>query len=240
MNEITIFNNEEFGQIRTAMLNDEPWFCLADVCKALGLEQVSRVKTRLNEYGVTTSKVIDSMGRTQNAIFINEPNLYKTIFQSRKPSAERFTDWVTSEVLPSIRKTGTYSIQKKETPQGRKLLALAVLEAQKVIEEQTLQIEEMRPKADYHDEVLNKSDLITTTAIAKDLGMTARSLNNILTENRILFKKGTTYFPYSNYQWLISDGLADYQIYKENGYNEVLKWTEKGRKWIIENIKEWL
>ncbi len=67
----------------------------------------SRVKTRLKTDGVTTSKVIDRLGREQEAAFINEANLYKTIFQSRKDSAERFTDWVTSEVLPSIRKTGS-------------------------------------------------------------------------------------------------------------------------------------
>ena len=107
--ELQIFSNSEFGEIRTITKDDEPMFCLADVCKALELEQVSRVKTRLKTDGVTTSKVIDRLGREQEATFINESNLYKTIFQSRKESAERFTEWVTSEVLPSIRKTGSYS-----------------------------------------------------------------------------------------------------------------------------------
>lgn len=107
-NAMKIFSNPEFGDIRTEVINGEPWFCLSDVCKALELEQVSRVKTRLNLNGVTTSKVIDSMGRNQEATFVNEVNLYKTIFQSRKESAERFTDWVAGEVLPSIRKTGSY------------------------------------------------------------------------------------------------------------------------------------
>lgn len=108
MDELKIFNSSEFGEIRTVMKDGQPMFCLADVCKALGLEQVSRVKTRLKDDGVTTSKVIDRLGREQEATFINESNLYKTIFQSRKESAERFTDWVTTEVLPSIRKTGAY------------------------------------------------------------------------------------------------------------------------------------
>lgn len=107
--ELQIFSNSEFGEIRTITKDDEPMFCLADVCKALELEQVSRVKARLKTDGVTTSKVIDRLGREQEATFINESNLYKTIFQSRKESAERFTEWVTSEVLPSIRKTGSYS-----------------------------------------------------------------------------------------------------------------------------------
>ena len=108
MNELQIFNNEEFGSVRTITKDNEPMFCLADVCKALELEQVSRVKSRLKEDGVTNSKVIDRLGREQEATFINESNLYKVIFQSRKPSAEKFTDWVTDEVIPSIRKTGTY------------------------------------------------------------------------------------------------------------------------------------
>lgn len=112
MNDLQIFNNEEFGEIRTITKDDEPMFCLADVCKALELEQVSRVKARLKTDGVTTSKVTDRLGREQEATFINESNLYKTIFQSRKESAERFTDWVTSEVLPSIRKTGSYGMPK--------------------------------------------------------------------------------------------------------------------------------
>ena len=109
MEDLQIFSNSEFGEIRTITKDDEPMFCLADVCKALELEQVSRVKARLKTDGVTTSKVTDRLGREQEATFINESNLYKTIFQSRKESAERFTEWVTSEVLPSIRKTGSYS-----------------------------------------------------------------------------------------------------------------------------------
>ena len=110
MNELQIFNNEEFGSVRTITKDNEPMFCLADVCKALELEQVSRVKSRLKEDGVTNSKVIDRLGREQEATFINESNLYKVIFQSRKPSAEKFTDWVTDEVIPSIRKTGSYAV----------------------------------------------------------------------------------------------------------------------------------
>lgn len=122
MNELHVFENSEFGEIRTITKDNEPMFCLSDVCKALELEQVSRVKSRLKADGVTTSKVIDRLGREQEATFINESNLYKTIFQSRKDSAERFTDWVTSEVLPSIRKTGGYN-KPMTTAEQIKLLA---------------------------------------------------------------------------------------------------------------------
>ena len=110
MNELQIFNNEEFGSVRTITKDNEPMFCLADVCKALDITHVTDVKNRLKQDGVGTNEVIDSLGRKQNATFINESNLYKVIFQSRKPSAEKFTDWVTDEVIPSIRKTGSYAV----------------------------------------------------------------------------------------------------------------------------------
>lgn len=114
-NAITTFNNEVLNaSIRTMTdENDEPWFCLADVCNVLEL-QPSRVKDRLKEDGVTSSKVIDSMGRKQLATFVNEANLYRVIMRSDKPQAEAFQDWVCEEVLPSIRKTGKYSMKKDE------------------------------------------------------------------------------------------------------------------------------
>lgn len=126
MNELQIFNSSEFGQIRTVTINDEPMFCLADVCKALEISHVTDVKNRLKQDGVGTAEVIDSLGRKQNATFINESNLYKTIFQSRKESAERFTDWVTSEVLPTIRKTGSY--QKPLTQQEMMRIQLGMID----------------------------------------------------------------------------------------------------------------
>lgn len=119
--ELQIFSNSEFGEIRTVTKDNEPMFCLADVCKALEISNVSQLKTRLKEDGVITNEVGVQTGIKADGTpaiqkvrmnFINESNLYKTIFQSRKESAERFTDWVTSEVLPSIRKTGSYSMPK--------------------------------------------------------------------------------------------------------------------------------
>lgn len=111
MDNLQIFSNSEFGEIRTALVNDEPMFCLADVCKALELTQPSKVKERLNSKGVNIIPTL-TKGGEQKLLYINESNLYKAIFQSRKESAERFTDWVTSEVLPSIRKTGNYGVPK--------------------------------------------------------------------------------------------------------------------------------
>lgn len=108
MNDLQIFNNEEFGEVRTAVVNDEPMFCLADICRVLEIKNVSDCKSRLRQKGIVTTDTLTNGGK-QKMIFIDESNLYKTIFQSRKESAERFTDWVTSEVLPTIRKTGSYS-----------------------------------------------------------------------------------------------------------------------------------
>lgn len=108
-NNLEIFKNEQFGEVRTVAISGEPWFCLLDICSALKLDQPSRVKDRLKKDGVTYSKVTDSIGREQDANFINEPNLYKCIFQSRTEKAEKFQDWITDEVIPQIRKTGMYA-----------------------------------------------------------------------------------------------------------------------------------
>ena len=106
---LQVFNSEEFGNVRTVIVDNEPMFCLADVCRALEITNVGNVKQRLSEKGIHTVDTLTN-GGTQKMVYINEPNLYKTIFQSGKASAERFTDWVTSEVLPSIRKTGNYNM----------------------------------------------------------------------------------------------------------------------------------
>lgn len=126
MKNITTFENLEFGAIRTQIINNEPHFCLPDVCRALEIKNISQLKTRLNKDGVIISEVIDSVGRKQNANFVNELNLYKVIFQSRKESAERFTDWVAGEVLPSIRKTGSY--QKPLSPQEMMRIQLGMID----------------------------------------------------------------------------------------------------------------
>lgn len=109
MNEIKAFNSLEFGEVRTAVYNSEPVFCLADVCRVLDIANSGNVKNRLSEKGICTMDTLTS-GGMQKMIFITESNLYKVIFQSRKPEAEKFSDWVTSEVLPSIRKHGMYAV----------------------------------------------------------------------------------------------------------------------------------
>lgn len=117
MNDLQIFKNNEFGEVRTKVINNEPYFSLTDICRILEINNPRMAKTRLNgdgvsttDIGVVTGKKADGSDAIQNVKmnFINESNLYKLIFQSRKPEAEKFSDWVTSEVLPTIRKHGAY------------------------------------------------------------------------------------------------------------------------------------
>ena len=110
MSGLTVFENPEFGELRTAEINGRTRVCLADVCRPLGI-RANDCRTRLKEDGTDTIVTVDSSGRQNRMIFINEGNLYRAIFQSRKPEAERFTDWVTEEVLPALRKAGQYQMK---------------------------------------------------------------------------------------------------------------------------------
>lgn len=172
MNELQVFNSSEFGEIRTITKDDEPMFCLADVCKALEISNVGNVKQRLSEKGIHTADT-PTKGGLQKMIFINEANLYKTIFQSRKESAERFTEWVTSEVLPSIRKNGGY-IAGQETLSDEELMAKALLvannkiaERDKIIEQKQARIEQMKPKEIFADAVATSHASILVGDLAK-------------------------------------------------------------------------
>lgn len=176
MKNLKIFENKEFGEIRTAVVDNEPMFCLTDICKALGITHITDVKNRLREEGVGNGEVIDRLGRKQYATFINESNLYKVIFQSRKPSAERFTDWVTNEVLPSIRKNGGY-IAGQETLSDEELLSKALLvaqnkiaEKQAIIEKQNEKIEADKPKTIFADAVSASHTSILVGELAKIIG----------------------------------------------------------------------
>lgn len=126
MNELKIFNNEEFGDIRTVTIDNEPWFVGKDVATALGykntkdalathIEDCDRIKGSQN----ATPSIKDSMGRSQYPTWINESGLYALIFGSKLESAKRFKHWVTSEVLPTLRKTGSYEMPKKKQSNER-------------------------------------------------------------------------------------------------------------------------
>lgn len=162
MNKVKIFNSEEFGAVRTVTINGEPWFVGKDVALALGYSYPQKaVRDHVLEEDRGVNEMDTPSGR-QKLVTINESGLYALIFGSKLDSAQRFKHWVTSEVLPAIRKTGSY-----QAPQGKELLALAVLEAQKTIEEQSKAIERMKPKVIFADAVRASSSSILIGDLAK-------------------------------------------------------------------------
>lgn len=192
MNELQIFNNEEFGEIRTVTIDNEPWFVGKDVASSLGYSDTNKAVAMHveKEDKKLNDKSSPSFGQ-RGATIINESGLYALIFGSKLESAKRFKHWVTSEVLPSIRKTGGYDMKQ---PQGKELLALAVLEAQKTIEEQTAQIEEMKPHAILGQAITTANTSILVGDLAKilrqngvDIG--AQRLFGWMRENGYLIKR---------------------------------------------------
>ena len=247
MNELMVFNNAEFGNVRTMEINGEPWFVGKDVAEALGYSNSSKAVLVHVDNEDKQFAMIDithshfgnmPIGQSKTAI-INESGVYALIFGSKLPNAKKFKHWVTSEILPTIRKTGTYSITQSkpdsymiENPADRARRWAEEYEEKLALE---CKIAEQQPKVDYHDAVLNKSGLMTTTAIAKDLGFkSAKQLNDLLKRDRVIYKKSDTYYLYADYEYLITEGYCDYKSYKAENSSLSLQWTEKGRKWLKE------
>lgn len=240
--ELQIFKNEQFGEVRTAEVNQEVYFNLKDCCQVLEIKNHNDALKRLNKDGVVTTDLTDSLGRTQQANFINEANFYKLVFQSRKPEAEKFADWVTSEVLPTIRKHGAYMTdqtleQALTSPDFLIQLANQLkqekdrnlkLEAEKSI----LSIENMvmKPKAEYFDELVDRNLLTSFRETAKQLKIKERKFIDFLLEKKYIYrdKKGKLQ-PAANK----NDGLFEVK----ESLNEKTKWsgtqtliTPKGRE----------
>ena len=261
--ERQVFNNSQFGELRISGTPDKPMFCLNDVCKALGLGNVTALKSRLDEKGFTTIKALTS-GGNQQMIFINEPNLYRCIFQSRKAEAEQFQDWVFNEILPSIRKSGGYiATQANETPEMIMARALKVAEhtieehekrmkalaeeneAQKRINKQleadtqmkAEEIKKLTPDADYARQTLTAVNTWNTNIIAKEMGMSAVTLNQHLQRWGIQYKQHKVWVLSAKYQ---GKGYTKTQTYNYfNSAGEVCtrmqqEWTEVGRRWLLE------
>lgn len=198
MDNIQIFKNESFGEVRVAGTSEEPLFCLADVCKVLELGNPSQVKTRLCGEVITNEVIPDSLGRQQEMIFINEDGLYDVILDSRKPQAKTFRKWVTSEILPSIRKHGIYATdnvidQILNNPDfGIELLT-------KLKEERSARIEAEKQVA----VLTHVNKTYTCTEVAKELGLkSAIELNNRLKELGVQYKVNQTWVPYTKYATL--------------------------------------
>lgn len=172
MNKLQVFNFENH-KVRSILLSDEPWFVGKDVTKALGYDNPSKairdhVEEEDKRVGVqnVTPYIIDSLGRKQHPTFINESGLYALVFGSKLPSAKKFKRWVTSEVLPALRKTGQYQVKELS---GSELMAKALIEAQSVLAAKDKQIEEMKPKALFADAVATSHTSILVGELAKIL-----------------------------------------------------------------------
>mgnify|MGYP000752482509 CR=1 FL=1 len=165
MNDLVIFENPEFGQVRTMNKDGEPWFVAVDVCKALEISNNRMAINRLDddEKGVSLT---DTLGGKQDMTIINESGLYSLVLGSRKPEAKKFKRWITHEVIPSIRRTGGY-IAGQENLSDSELMAKALLVAQRTIEERNKQIETMKPKAIFADAVSGSDTSILIRDLAK-------------------------------------------------------------------------
>lgn len=239
MNEIKIFENQEFGKVRALEIDGKPYFVGKDVAEALGYKDtVNALKQHCR--GVVKHHVTDSIGRNQESSFIPEGDVYRLIVRSKLPSAEKFEKWVFDEVLPSIRQTGGYQMTM---PQGKELLALAVLEAQKTIEAQNKDIERMKPKEIFADAVATSHTTILIGELAKllrqngiDIGQ--NRLFSWLRENGYLIRqKGSAYnTPTQRSADLGILTTKETVIVRSDGSTEVkktVKVTGKGQQYFI-------
>ena len=248
MSNILLFNSEQFGEVRTTVINNMPYFMLADICKALEIKDANTAKRRLSKNGVHTMHIMDRMNREQQAIFINESNIYKLAFTSRKKEAEKFTDWVTNDILPSIRKHGlqaTDEIIEKvlQSPEsGIKILTALKEEKEKsktltlMNNEQAKIIEDMKPAKQYYDNVLFANNAMNITQIAKQYGISGKKMNEILNQEKIIYKCGAEWVLYAKYagKGYIKHHTDIIQTKYGEETKQRIKWTEKGRKLIHE------
>lgn len=203
MNDILVFHYKS-SEVRTVELNGEPWFALKDVCAVLGISNHKMTAQRLDEDEVSLTDLTDSMGRQQETTVINESGLYNVILRSDKPEAKPFRKWVTSEVLPSIRKHGAYM-----TPQKIEEVLLnpdTIISLAQQLKEEKAKTAKLAPAAKYARNFLLASGGRLVSSIAKDYGMSAQRFNQILNALDIQYRKGG--------QWML------YQKYTGKGYTE--------------------
>lgn len=168
MNEIQVFSNPDFGEVRTTTINNEPWFVGKDVAQVLGYTDTNKaIAMHVDEEDKLNDKTALSLGQ-RGGWLINESGLYSLILSSKLPGAKKFKHWITSEVLPSIRKHGGY-IAGQEEMSGEELMAKALLFADRKIKEQNQQIAEMKPKALFADSVAASSSSVLIGELAKIL-----------------------------------------------------------------------
>lgn len=259
MTDVKIFNSPMFGELRvTRNEKGELLFCLKDVCDSLGL-QVGATAKRLEQQVISSINVLTN-GGSQQMYFVTEPDLYRCIFQSRKPTARKFQDWVFNDVLPSLRTTGAYVVAKEEDSEediiARGLIAAKAAlarreerikelecennQSKQVIEVQSERIAKDAPKVEYYDQTLNSEDCMTSSQVALDLGITAHELHNKLCQANIIYKQSGQWNLHKPYKgWKLHD-TNTYTFPSSNGgtHTKVYTvWTQRGRRFIIALFK---
>ena len=253
MNELKIFENPAFGQVRIVERDGEPWFVGKDVAQALGYKNPQEaIRTHVDEEDRGVSEILTPGGK-QNIPIINESGLYSLVLSSKLPTAKAFKRWITSEVIPSIRKHGAYitpdtleqmiadpdtTIQLLTTLKEERQ-ARVQLEAENAQQKQLLA--EYSPKASYYDVVLQTPDALSISQIAKDYGKSAKWLNNLLHELGIQYNQSGVWLLYQKYAQL-GYTRSKTHTYSGNDGKQHSKlhtyWTQKGRLFIYQLLKD--
>jgi len=214
---LLIFKNAEFGEIRTVLIDNEPWFVGKDVAAALGYKNTKDALARHCRKDVAVfCDLTDSLGRKQQAKFINEGNLYRLIIRSKLSTSEKFEKWVFDEVLPQIHKTGGY-IPVENNDDDLTIMAKAHLILERTISEKDELISVLQPKADTFDMVMRKKGTYSMNAVAKQIGIGEYTLFKYLRNKKILF--------------IDSDSCnIPYEIFCKRGYFKVIQNTTPNKK----------
>lgn len=250
-NQVQVFENEQFGQVRTVIRDGEPWFVAADVCRALEIDRSQSRRLDEDEKAAVCLTHTSSNGTEQgrDVTIINEPGLYSLVLGSRKPEAKDFKRWVTHDILPSIRRHGLYATdevlkQMIVSPELVKGMAEQLIAERAKVKEQAdtiavqeKSIERMKPKEDYCDKVLSSPNAVPITVIAKDYGFSAQAMNEMLYVLGVQYKRGQT--------WVLKQEYAragytkSYTYLAPSGESVVqTRWTQKGRLFIYELLKK--
>lgn len=249
MNELQIFENKEFGKIRTVEINNEPYFVGKDVADILGYTNAPKA---IRDHVDTEDKTVNESFTVNGTkgILINESGLYSLILSSKLPTAKKFKRWVTSEVLPSIRKHGMYATDELIANPDIAIAAFQALKEERE-QRQLLQFEcnkqkqiigELKPKADYTDIILQSKSLVTVTQIAKDYGMSGTAMNEMLHRYGIQYKQSGQWLLHSKYH---NNGFTHSETvtitHSDGRAGTVMntKWTQKGRLFIYNLLKSY-
>lgn len=242
-NEIQIYTDEQFGQVRTVMIADEPWFVAVDVCKALALSNPTVATARLDE----DERAKFNLGRQGESTIVSESGLYTLVLSSRKAEAKAFKRWITHEVIPSIRKHGAYMTkpvleQMMESPETIILLAQRLLAEQEEKEAVKNQLKVAQPKADYFDAFVNEKDLTNLRNTAKELKVPQNIFISILLEKRYLYRdQNNRLLPKAEYAEQGRGLFALRDVYCQNGsLRQQTLVTVKGKAWLRLKFKKWM